>query len=203
MIVQQERRGLLVVLSGPSGVGKDVAIARLKQQGFAIHYVVTATTRPRRPNERHGVDYFFLSGEEFEDLIARDELLEWSWVHGNLYGPPLAQVRAKVAEGMDVLLKIDVQGAAKVRERVRDAVFIFLAPPSIEELVERLRARRTESEQELEVRVANAYKEMAALPAYDYVVVNFADRLDQAVDHIRCIITAERLRVQPRHTELF
>ena len=93
MIAQQRRSGLLVVLSGPSGVGKDVAIARLKQQGFAIHYVVTATTRPRRPNERHGIDYFFLSREEFEDLIARDELLEWSWVHGNLYGPPLAQVR--------------------------------------------------------------------------------------------------------------
>ena len=158
--------------------------------------------RSPRPGEAAGTDYYFLTRDEFLRRREAGDFAESAEVHGNLYGPPIAQVREKLAEGMDVLLKIDVQGAAKVRERVRDAVFIFLAPPSIEELVERLRARRTESEQELEMRVANAYKEMAALPAYDYVVVNFADRLDQAVDHIRCIITAERLRVQPRQTEL-
>lgn len=198
----QQRRGLLVVLSGPSGVGKDAAIHRLKQQGFDIHYVVTATTRKQRPGEQDGIDYYFLSPETFEAMIARDEFLEWSWVHGNMYGPPITQVREKLAAGQDVLLKIDVQGAANVKARAHDAIFIFLAPPSIEELVERLHARRTESEQELDLRVANAYREMEALPVYDYVVVNHDGRLEQAVDEIRSIITAERLRVHPRRAEL-
>ena len=197
-----KRRGLLVVLSGPSGVGKDAAIAHLKKQGFEIYHVVTATTRARRPNESDGVDYFFKSAAEFEGMIARDELLEWSWVHGHQYGPPLAQVRQKLDEGQDVLLKIDVQGAAKVKKRSRDAIFIFLAPPSIEDLVKRLHERNTDSAEAVKLRIANAYTEMEALPAYDYVVINRAGQLDRAVDEIRCIITAERLRVQPRRAEL-
>lgn len=196
------RRGLLVVLSGPSGVGKDVAIHRLKEQGFAISYVVTATTRARREGEREGVNYFFLTREQFQGMIERDELLEWSWVHGNLYGPPIQQVREKLDAGADVLLKIDVQGAAKVKARSSDALFIFLAPPSIEDLVKRLHERKTESDAELKLRIANAYKEMEALPEYDYVVVNREGQLDQAVDDIRAIITAERLRVHPRHAEI-
>jgi len=202
-MLEEGRRGLLVVLSGPSGVGKDVAIARLKERGFDIYYVVTATTRERRENEVDGRDYFFLTREQFEETIARDGFLEWSNVYGNLYGPPIAQVREKLAEGRDVLLKIDVQGAEKVRARARDGVFIFLAPPSLDELVTRLRARRTESEAELEVRVDNAYKEMAALEHYDYAVVNHDGRLDEAVEAIGAIITAERLRVHPRRPEIY
>lgn len=198
----EQRRGLLIVLSGPSGVGKDAAIHRLKEQGFEIHYVVTATTRQRRGGEREGIDYYFLSREEFEAMIGRDEFLEWSVVHGNLYGPPIAQIEQRLEAGQDVLLKIDVQGAAKVRGRAHDAIFIFLAPPSIDELVERLRARGTESPDELEIRIANAYKEMEALPAYDYMIVNHDGMLDQAVDEIRCIITTERLRVHPRRAEI-
>lgn len=198
----QKRRGLLVIISGPSGVGKDAAIHRLKEQGFDIHYIVTATTREQRPGEQHGVDYYFYTREQFEELIACNEFLEWSVVHGNLYGPPITQVRQQLEAGQDVLLKIDVQGASKVRGRSHDAIFIFLAPPSIDELIERLRARRTETEEELALRIANAYKEMEALPAYDYVVVNHDGRLDQAVDAIRAIITAERLRVHPRRAEL-
>ncbi len=197
------RRGLLIVLSGPSGVGKDVAIARLKERGFDIYYVVTATTRERRENEVDGRDYFFLTRAQFEETIARDGFLEWSNVYGNLYGPPIAQVREKLAEGRDVLLKIDVQGAEKVRVRARDGVFIFLAPPSLDELVTRLRARRTESEAELEVRVDNAYKEMAAIEHYDYAVVNHDGQLDEAVEAIGAIITAERLRVHPRQPEIY
>ncbi len=196
------RPGLLVVLSGPSGVGKDVAIGRLKGDGFGISYVVTATTRQKREGETDGVDYYFLTREEFEETVARDGFLEWSWVHGNMYGPPIAQVRQRLAEGQDMLLKIDVQGAAKVRQRVRDAVFIFLAPPSIEGLVARLRGRRTENEAEIELRVANAYQEMEAMGAYDYVVVNRDGQLDRAVADIRAIITAERLRVHPRRPEI-
>lgn len=199
---EEQRRGLLVVLSGPSGVGKDTAIDALKEQGFQIHYVVTATTRQRRANEQHGVDYYFYSQDEFKAMIERNELLEWSWVHGHLYGPPIAQVRQRLAAGDDVLLKIDVQGAAKVKARSHDAIFIFLAPPSMQDLVERLRARRTESEDELNLRLANAQKEMAALSGYDYVVVNHDGQLAQAVDEIRCIITAERLRVRRRRAEL-
>ncbi|MCA1599595.1 MAG: guanylate kinase [Chloroflexi bacterium] len=200
---EEGRRGLLIVLSGPSGVGKDVAIARLKERGFDIYYVVTATTRERRENEVDGRDYFFLTRAQFEETIARDGFLEWSNVYGNLYGPPIAQVREKLAEGRDVLLKIDVQGAEKVRVRARDGVFIFLAPPSLDELVTRLRARRTESEAELEVRVDNAYKEMAAIEHYDYAVVNHDGQLDEAVEAIGAIITAERLRVHPRQPEIY
>jgi len=200
---EEGRRGLLIVLSGPSGVGKDVAIARLKERGFDIYYVVTATTREQRENEVDGRDYFFLTRAQFEETIARDGFLEWSNVYGNLYGPPIAQVREKLAEGRDVLLKIDVQGAEKVRARARDGVFIFLAPPSLDELVTRLRARRTESEAELEVRVDNAYKEMAAIEHYDYAVVNHDGQLDEAVEAIGAIITAERLRVHPRRPEIY
>lgn len=199
---EEKRRGLLVVLSGPSGVGKDAAIAHLKQGGFTIYHVVTVTTRGQRPNEVHGVDYFFLSRAEFENMIEHDELLEWSWVHGNLYGPPMAQVRRKLEEGQDVLLKIDVQGAAKVKQRSRDAIFIFLAPPSVDDLVKRLHQRNTDSVDDVRLRIANAYKEMESLPAYDYVVINRAGQLDHAVDEIRSIITAERLRVHPRYAEL-
>lgn len=198
----QRRRGLLVVLSGPSGVGKDEAIKRLKAHGFDIHYLVTATTRARREGEVHGVSYLFLARDEFEGMVERDELIEWSLVHGNLYGSPSAPVRQKLDEGHDVLLKIDVQGAAKVKARSDDGIFIFLAPPSIEDLEKRLRERGSESEAELELRIADAYKEMEALPEYDYVVVNRDGELDQAVEDIRSIITAERLRVRPRQAAI-
>ena len=198
----EKRPGLLVVLSGPSGVGKDVAIARLKEGGVGIAYVVTATTRERRPAERDGIDYYFLTPEQFDATAARDGFLEWSWVHGNRYGPPIAHLRERLAEGQDMLLKIDVQGATKVRQRVKDAVTIFLAPPSIDELVARLRARNTETEEQLEQRIANAHHEMAALSSYDYAVINRDGQLDEAVDDIRSIITAERLRVVPRRPQI-
>lgn len=198
----QRRRGLLVVLSGPSGVGKDVAIHRLKDQGFAIHYVVTATTRAPRAGEVNGINYYFLSRQEFDRMIERDELLEWSWVHENLYGPPIGPVRQKLDEGQDVLLKIDVQGAAKVKARSEDGIFIFLAPPSIEDLIERMHRRNTETEAQVQLRITNAPKELAALSSYDYVVVNRDGQLDQAVEDIRSIITAERLRVHPRHAQI-
>jgi guanylate kinase len=198
----EQRPGLLVVLSGPSGVGKDAAIAALKARDFGVRYAVTATTRPQRPGEVDGVHYFFYTREQFEAMAAGHEFLEWSWVHGNMYGPPISVVRGLLQEGHDVLLKIDVQGAANVKKRVNDAIFIFLAPPSIEDLVERMQKRHTESAEEVDLRIANAYKEMAALPEYDYIVVNEDGRLDQAVDEIQSIITAERLRVYPRRAEI-
>ena len=190
--------GLLFVLSGPSGVGKDAAIARLKASGFAIYHVITATTRAPRPDERHGVDYFFYSSEELLAMRQRGDLLESAAVYRHLYGTPRAQVREQLALGNDVLLKIDVQGARQVKARVPNAVFIFLAPPSIEELVGRLRQRHTETEEELAIRVQNAYIEMEAVESYDYIVVNHQDRLDEAVSQVAAIIEAERCRVHRR-----
>ncbi|MDB5057049.1 MAG: gmk, partial [Chloroflexi bacterium] len=194
--------GLLFVLSGPSGVGKDAAIERLKAKGFDAYHAITATTRLPRPNERHGVDYFFYTPEEFTDLLKRNELLESAVVAGNRYGSPRQQVREQLAMGRDVLLKIDVQGARQVKQRVPNAVFIFLAPPSIEELVERLQQRNTETEEQIAERVLNAYVEMEAVESYDYVVVNYQDKLDVAVDQIACIISAERCRVHRRTVEV-
>lgn len=190
--------GLLFVLSGPSGVGKDAAIERLKALHVNIYHVITATTRKIRPGEAHGVDYFFHSVDEFTRLRANNELLEWALVHDNLYGTPRGQVRDELARGNDVLLKIDVQGARQVKSKVPNAIFIFLAPPSIDELVARLKQRRTESETEQMRRVQNAYIEMEAVDSYDYLVVNHDSRLDDAVHQIGCIIEAERCRVHRR-----
>jgi guanylate kinase len=190
--------GLLFVLSGPSGVGKDAAIERLKETGFDTYHVITATTRAPRPSERHGIDYFFYSSDDFLDLLHRGELLESANLYNNMYGTPRAQVREQLGLGHDVLLKIDVQGARQVKARVPNGVFIFLAPPSIDDLVARLRQRRTESEDQMALRLQKAYVEMAAMEEYDYVVVNHQDQLDQAVNQISCIIHAERCRVHRR-----
>jgi guanylate kinase len=190
--------GLLFVLSGPSGVGKDAAIEQLKATGFDVYHVITATTRIPRPNERHGIDYFFYSTDLFLDLLHRGELLESAELYNNMYGTPRGQVREQLKAGRDVLLKIDVQGARQVKARVPNAVFIFLAPPSIEDLVARLKQRRTESEAQIALRLQKAYVEMAAMQEYDYVVVNHQDQLEQAVGQISCIIQAERCRVHRR-----
>lgn len=195
---KEQAGGLLFVLSGPSGVGKDAAIARMKEMQVDIYHVITATTRSVRPNERHGVDYFFYTNEEFIDLLDRGELLESAIVHNKRYGTPRRQVREQLALGRDVLLKIDVQGARQVKAKVPDAIFIFLAPPSIQDLVKRLKQRSTESEEELAIRIQNAYVEMDAVDSYDYRVVNYDGRLDEAVNQICCIITGERCRVHRR-----
>jgi len=193
---------LLVVLSGPSGVGKDAVMGRMKERGLSMHYTVTATTRQRRPAEEHGRDYYFISEDEFQRLIAADELLEWALVYGDYKGIPKQPVRAAMAQGQDVLLRIDVQGAATVRRLAPEAVLIFLAPPSMDELTRRLRQRRTESEEALQRRIEAARQEMAALADFDYVVVNYEDRLDDAVDRIVSILWAEKMRVRPRRVAL-
>jgi guanylate kinase len=196
--------GLLFVLSGPSGVGKDEAIKLLKERpDFCMHHVVTATTRAIRPNEVDGVHYHFVSREEFARMQRDGELLEWALVHkGYYYGTPARQVREHLARGTDVLLKIDVQGAAQVKQRLPDAVFVFLAPPSLKVLEERLRGRNTESPEQLAIRIGDATREMAALPNYDYCVVNHEGRLSEAVDRLAAIIEAERCRVKRRVIDL-
>lgn len=193
---------LLIVLSGPSGVGKDAVMGRMKEREVPLHYTVTATTRPRRPNEVHGRDYFFISMEAFQELIEEDELLEWALVYGDYKGIPKQQVRDALSRGEDVILRIDIQGAATVRQLAADALLIFLAPPSMEELRRRLRQRKTESEESLQRRLQAAREEMEALPAFDYVVVNYAGRLDEAVDDIVTILRAEKMRTHPREVVL-
>lgn len=193
---------LLVILSGPSGVGKDALLTKLKKSGRPYYFIVTVTTRPHRPGEKEGVPYHFVTPEEFQGMIERGELLEWATVYGNLYGTPKRQVKEALARGQDVILKVDVQGAATIKGIAPNAVFIFLAPPSMEELIERLKQRNTESPQTLQARLEAARREMEQLPMFDYVVVNPRDRADKAAAQIEAIISAEKCRVSPRAIRL-
>jgi guanylate kinase len=193
-----------VIISGPSGVGKDTVIAALRRLRPAdhVHYVVTCTTRPRRAGEVEGVSYHFLAPEEFAALRDRGELLEWAEVHGHWYGTPRAEVARALAAGKDVILKIDVQGAATVKDRVPDALLIFLVPPSLEELFARLVARATESADELEVRQRNAALELARQGEYDYIVVNETGQVERTARRIAEIITVEKRKHPTRRIAL-
>ena len=193
---------LLVVLSGPSGVGKDALLSRMRERGAPYHFTVTATTRQRRTAERDGVDYIFVTREQFEGMIDSQGLLEWAEVYGNLYGVPRAQVAGALRDGRDVIVKPDVQGAATIRRLAPDAVFIFLAPPSSEELRRRLEERLTESPEVLKRRLKTAEAEMDEASKFDHVVVNHDGRLDEAVEEIEAIVARERRRVPPRRVSL-
>lgn len=193
---------LLLVISGPSGVGKDVLIRRLRERGYPFYFVVTATSRPKRPSEVEGQDYFFVSKEEFEDMVARGELLEHALVYGDYKGVPKAQIRDALASGLDVIMRVDVQGASTIRQIAPEAVFIFLAPASEEELVARLKARSSESPEHLRQRLKTARWEMEQIGQFDYVIVNPDGELDKAVDQLLAIITAEKCRVYPRKVVL-
>ncbi len=193
---------LLIVISGPSGVGKDSVVQRMQERGYPFHFVVTTTSRPPRPGEVHGVDYYFFSREEFEAMIEHDELLEHAIVYGQHKGIPRAQVQEALASGQDVVMRLDVQGAATIRRIVPEAVLIFLSASSDEELYNRLRARHTESEEELRLRIAKAREEMRHLPEFDYLVINREGHLDEAVDRIWAIIQSEHCRVHQRRITL-
>lgn len=189
---------LLVVLSGPSGVGKDAALDALKLLDRPWHFVVTATTRTQRPGEQDGVDYIFLETAAFLKMKERDDLLECAQVHGNWYGVPRSQVRQGLQDGKDVFLKIDVQGADTVRKLAPEALFIFMIPSSLDELRSRLTLRMTEKPSEIELRISIAESELGRVGEYDYRVVNEDDKLEQAVAEIDAIITAEKCRTRPR-----
>lgn len=193
---------MLVVISGPSGVGKDLTIERLKDLGRSFHFVVTATTRPQRANETHGVDYFFVSMSEFAEMIERGELLEYAVVYGDYKGIPKQQVREALASNRDVIMRIDVQGAATIRNLVPEAVLIYLSAESEEALVRRLRERKTEPEDQLKMRIATARQEQKRLGIFDYVVINADGRIDETCRKIAAIITAEKCRVRPRKIDL-
>ncbi|HEY2594180.1 MAG TPA: guanylate kinase [Chloroflexota bacterium] len=191
--------GLVFVLSGPSGVGKSTLIERLKLDGFPITYSVTATTRPRRQGEEHGVHYYFVTDSEYDALLEAEQFLEHAVVH-NLYryGIPLHSIRDGLRRGQDVILAPDVQGASTVRWKLPNAITVFLRPASLDELVPRLVARGTESAEERRIRLATAEREMERVSEYDYVIVNQRDKVDQAVSDLKAIIVAERSRVCPR-----
>jgi guanylate kinase len=193
---------LLVVISGPSGVGKDTVLMRMRDLGFPFHFVVTATDRPQRPGERDGYDYHFVTTARFEQMIADDALIEWARVYDNYKGIPKSEIREGLASGKDVILRIDVQGAATIRRLAPEAVLIFLAPGRFDELRTRLRWRRTESPDELERRLEVARREMEEVDRFDYVVINSEDRLDDAASQIRAIVAAEKHRVRVRRVSL-
>ena len=185
---------MLVVLSGPSGVGKDTLLRRLEQVCPGIERCVTYTTREPRPGEVPGVDYNFVSVREFQKMIDEGDFLEYARVHTDLYGSPLSSVKHIRENGLDAVLKIDVQGGLTVSQKAPDAVMIFVAPPSMEELERRLRARYTDSEAAITKRLQDAQREIEHIPMYDYLVVN--DEVEATVDRLRCIIVAERARVR-------
>jgi guanylate kinase len=197
-----KREPLLIVISGPSGVGKDTVLQRMKERRMPFHFVVTATTRPPRAGEVHGRDYFFLSTDEFAEMIEQKELLEWARVYNDYKGIPKQQVRDALASGHDVVMRLDVQGAATVRELSPGAVMIFLAPASEEELVNRLRERKTETPEGLKLRIATARRELHRMGEFDYFVVNPDMALETTVDRIIAIIEAEHSRVHPRKVSL-
>ena len=193
---------LLIVLSGPSGVGKDALLKRMEEQKYPFHCVVTVTNRPRRERERDGVDYHFISQQEFQQMIDDGELLEWANVYGNYYGVPRREISQALSKGKDVIVKVDVQGAKTIKQILPQAVFIFLRPPSMEELERRLRQRRSESDRDLALRLRKAEEEMKSLPLFDHVLTSHQGKLDEVISQIQAIVTAEKSRVKPRAVEL-
>jgi guanylate kinase len=193
---------LVIVFSGPSGVGKDAVLKKMKSKKRLFHYVVTVTTRPRREEEKDDVDYHFLSQQGFQQMFNKGELLEWANVYGNYYGVPKKEVTQGLSLGLDVVVKVDVQGAAAIRKVMPQAVFIFLVPPSMEELEKRLKQRHSESPEELALRLQKAGEEMKSLPLFDYAITSRRGKVDEVVSRILAIVTAEKCRVTPRVIEL-
>ncbi len=196
MMVQKKTRGQLIVLSGPSGVGKSTVISELLGQRQDIYFSVSFTTRQPRVGEADGVNYNFVDRAEFERMIAAGELLEHAEYVGNYYGTSLKVIQEKLDAGIDVLLDIEVQGAAKVRAKCPEAVLIFIIPPSFEELSRRLRGRNTDSEETIAGRLQKAREEYQQIPNYDYLVVN--DKVSAAAAEIIAILLAEDCRTRNR-----
>ncbi len=188
---------IIVVVSGPSGVGKDTLIERMAQMGHAHHFTITATTRPSRPGEREGVNHFFVTQDKFFNMVAANELLEWAHVYGNYYGVPKQQVRDAIARGQHVIVRVDVQGARRIREVLPEALFIFVTPPSLATLRAHLIKRGVNSPEDIERRLAAAKQEMMEADTFDYRVLNEEGRLDETVAEMARIIDWEANR-EPR-----
>lgn len=186
------------MISGPSGVGKDTLIERMAALGHGHHFTVTATTRAPRPGEKEGVNHFFVSRDQFFSMVAKNELLEWAEVYGNYYGVPKQQVRDALAAGRHVIVRVDVQGARRIREIVPEALFIFVTPPSLETLHAHLVKRGVNSPDDIERRLAAAQVEIAEASAFDYSVENHEDRLDETVAEVATVIDRESRRSPSR-----
>ena len=196
-------RPLVVVISGPSGVGKDVMIERMIESArLGFHFTVTATTRDPRPREQDGVNHHFVSVDDFVNLIAADELLEWAQVYGNYYGVPKTQVRDALAAGKHVIMRVDVQGAKRLSEVIPDALLIFIIPPSIDVLKIHLKRRGVDSEAEMYKRLAAANEEISQASLFDFTVTNEESRLDETVDKVVEIIESESRRIPPRNIKI-
>lgn len=193
---------LLIVISGPSGVGKDTVINAIKKLNNSVYHTITTTTRPMRNGETDGIDYHFIAQDEFKLMIEREEFLEWAEVYGNLYGTPKDQIRHALASGHDVIAKVDVQGALSIKKLVPDALFIWISAPSIEQLDERLKGRNSDSKQDMALRIETAHKEMKLVHHFDYEVINEDGRSDHAASEILDIITTEKNRIKPRQIKL-
>ncbi len=193
---------LLVVLSGPSGVGKDSVLAAMRLTDPRPYYVVTATTRPQRPGEVDGHDYLFISPGRFQKMVDQGEFLEHAEVYGRRYGVPRPPVREALARGQDVIVKTDVQGAATIKGAAPEAVLVFLAPPTLEELERRLRSRQTDSPEQVKLRIETARRELEQLANFDYVVVNHRDGIPETVARLQAVVAAERCRVPPRRVSV-
>ncbi|KAM7278462.1 hypothetical protein ACFE04_005596 [Oxalis oulophora] len=201
--IQPPPRPLVIVISGPSGVGKDAVINKLRQSRTNLHFVVTATSRAMRPGEIDGKDYIFVTKEEFLNLVEMNELLEYALVYGDYKGIPKNQIRDFMAKGCDIVLRVDIQGARTLRRILGDsAVFVFVVAGSEMEMVERLIGRKTESKEELLVRIATAKEEVKHIKSFDYVVVNSHGKLDEAARLLESIIDAEKAKVRQRNVAI-
>ena len=192
-IIKTNERGSLIVISGPSGAGKDTIVEKLLKINKSATLSVSATTRAPRPGEVDGVNYYFLTREQFEEKIKEDEFLEYAEYNGNYYGTPKSGILDKLNQGLDVLLVIEIQGALKIKELVKEALFIFILPPSMAELRRRLIDRKTEDREKIIKRFKTAYNEINEVTKYNYVVIN--DVLEEAVDKVNAILLSEKCRV--------
>jgi guanylate kinase len=193
---------LLIVISGPSGVGKDTVISEIKKLHTSVYHTVTTTTRPKRAGETDGIDYHFIPKDKFKDMISCGDFLEWAEVYGNLYGTPKEQIRQALASAHDVIAKVDIQGALSIKKLVPDAFLIWISAPSIEQLDARLKGRNTDSKKDIELRIQTAHKEMELVHHADYEVLNEDGHSDKAASEILDIITAEKSKGRPRQIKL-
>lgn len=189
---------LLVVLSGPSGVGKDTVLLQMKRQGCPFHYVITATTRPRRGKEKEDIDYHFITEKQFQQMIDDGEFLEWANVYGNFYGVPKKEMRQAMDRGMDVIVKVDVQGVATIKKKIPQAISIFIEPPSIEGLERRLKGRHSENPADLALRLGKAREEMKDLSLFDYVLTSHQGKVDEVIAGIETIVNNEKQQARPK-----
>ncbi|NOZ72630.1 MAG: guanylate kinase [Chloroflexi bacterium] len=200
--VPDEPRPIVMILSGPSGVGKDSALDALEALGVRFHRVVTATSRAPRPNEVDGRDYHFVSLTRFAEMIDNDELLEYALVYGDYKGVPKSEILDPLARGEDVIMRIDVQGAATMAKKLRGAITVFLTTSTEEELIQRLHERKMDSEEQIAIRIAYARKELAELRKFKYAVINRHDKLEETAKVLWAIMTAEKARTDYRRVEL-